>query len=125
MDDKMGGYDTDTRGNDVHIPSWLPTGSFSKVVERIKTDENLWLKSTGGKNAVIMDGANRGNEITLAEIFKEDDPYFVSIGNGKYKIATGENPTLDGDPEYLANSDGNYFVVNINKIRDEIITGLN
>ena len=125
MDDKMGGYDKDTRGNDVHIPSWLPTGSFSKVVERIKADENLWLKSSNGKNAVIADGANRGNEITLAEIFKEGDPYFVSIGNGKYRIATGEDPTSDGDPEYLMNSDGNYFVININKIRDEIITGIN
>jgi len=127
FDDDFGGFDKDTRGNQVHIPSWLPNGSFNNVIERLKTNENLWLKSSSnGKNAIIAEGTNRGNEITLSEIFKEGDPYFVSIGNGKYKIATGENPTKDGaDEEYLMNSDGGYFVININKIRDEIITGMN
>jgi len=127
FDNKFGGYDNDTRGNQVHIPTWLENGSFSGVIERMKKDENLWLKSSSlGTNAVIGDGSLKGNEITLAEIFKEDDPYFVSVGNGKYKIAMGENPTdQDGEPEYLMNSDGGYFIININKVRDEIITGMN
>ena len=101
--------------------------SFEDVIERMKGDENLWLKaSSNGKNAIIGDGALKGEEITLAEIFKNDDPYFVSVGNGKYKIAMGENPTEDGaDPEFLMNSDGGYFIININNIRDEIITGMN
>ncbi len=127
FDNKFGGYDNDTRGNQVHIPTWLENGSFSGVIERMKKDENLWLKSSSlGTNAVIGDGSLKGNEITLAEIFKENDPYFVSVGNGKYKIAMGENPTdQDGEPEYLMNSDGGYFIININKVRDEIITGMN
>ena len=37
----------------------------------------------------------------------------------------GENPTENGDPEFLMNSDGGYFIININNIRDEIITGMN
>jgi hypothetical protein len=38
----------------------------------------------------------------------------------------GEDPTEPGaEPEYLMNSDCGYFVININKIRDEIITGMN
>ena len=50
----------------------------------------------------------------------------MTIGNGKYKIAMGENPTEPGaEPEYLMNKDGGYFIININKIRDEIITGMN
>jgi len=125
--DKNGGFDTDTRGNMVHIPPWLKNGDFDNVIERMKLDENLWLKaSMNGKNAIIGDGALQGEEITLAEIFKENDPYFVSVGNGKYKVAMGENPTDNGaDAEYLMNTDGGYFIININNIRDEIITGMN
>ena len=127
FDNSFGGYDEDTRGNKVHIPTWLENGTFEDVIERMKENENLWLKaSSNGKNAIIGDGALKGEEITLAEIFKENDPYFVSVGNGKYKIAMGENPTEDGaDAEYLMNSDGKYFIININNIRDEIITGMN
>ena len=127
FDNAFGGYDEDSRGNKVHIPTWLENGSFGDVIERMKEDENLWLKaSSNGKNAIVGDGALKGEEISLAEIFKTDDPYFVSVGNGKYKIAMGENPTEDGaDAEYLMNSDGKYFIININNIRDEIITGMN
>ena len=69
----------------------------------MKEDENLWLKaSMDGKNAIVGDGALKGEEITLKEIFANDDPYFVSVGNGKYKIAMGEDPTKAGaDPEFL------------------------
>ena len=123
---KMGGYDEDTRGNMVHIPTWLENGTFEDVIERMKGDENLWLKaSSNNNNAIVGDGALKGEEITLSEIFKADDPYFVSVGNGKYKIAMGEDPTENGDPEFLMNSDGGYFIININNIRDEIITGMN
>ena len=126
FDSNFGGYDKDTRGNQVHIPPWLENGKFEDIVERFKADENLWLKaSVLESNAIIGDGALKGEEITLAEIFKEDDPYFVSVGNGKYKVAMGENPTEPGsEPEYLMNKDGGYFIININKIRDEIITGM-
>ena len=127
FDNKFGGFDNDSRGNKVHIPAWLENGSFKDVIERMQSDENLWLKaSSNGKNAIIGDGTLKGNEITLNEIFKEDPPYFVSVGNGKYKVAMGEDPTKDGaDAEYLMNSDGKYFIININNIRDEIITGMN
>ena len=122
-----GGYDNDTRGNKIHIPTWLPNGQFSDVIERLKSDENLWLKaSSNGENAIIGDGLKSGDEITLSQIFKTNDPYFVSVGNGKYKVAMGEDPTEPGaEPEYLMNSDGGYFIININNIRNEIITGMN
>ena len=126
-----GGFDNDTRGNQVHISTWLENGSFSNVVKRLEADENLWLKaSSNGKNAIIGDGSKAGEEISLKEIFKEQDPYFVSVGNGKYRIAMGEDPTdPNGEPEYLMSSDSTpnkelYFIININNIRDEIETGL-
>mgnify|MGYP006089978347 CR=1 FL=1 len=126
-----GGFDNDTRGNQVHISTWLENGSFSNVVKRLEADENLWLKaSSNGKNAIIGDGSKAGEEITLKEIFKEEDPYFVSVGNGKYRIAMGEDPTdPNGEPEYLMSSDSTlnkelYFIININNIRAEIETGL-
>ena len=126
-----GGFDNDTRGNQVHISTWLENGSFSNVVKRLKDEENLWLKaSSNGKNAIIGDGSKAGEEISLKEIFKEQDPYFVSVGNGKYRIAMGEDPTdPNGEPEYLMSSDSTpnkelYFIININNIRDEIETGL-
>ena len=127
FNESFGGYDTDTRGNMVHIPPWIETGSFDNVIERMKEDENLWLKaSMDGKNAIVGDGALRGEEITMKDIFANDDPYFVSVGNGKYKIAMGEDPTKAGaDPEFLMSSEGKYFIININNIKNEILTGMN
>ena len=34
-----GGYDNDTRGNKVHIPTWLKNGEFGNVIERMKVAE--------------------------------------------------------------------------------------
>jgi hypothetical protein len=123
----MGGFDEDTRGNMVWIPPWIENGKFDDIIERLKSDEKLWLKaSSNGQNGIIGDGPNLGKEITLSEIFKEKDPYFVSVGNGKYKIAMGDDPTEEGaEPEYVMNSDGGFFIINLNLIRSEIITGLN
>ena len=118
FDKKMGGFDENTRGTMVHIPPWLQRGKFENVVEMLKTDPQLVLKaSSNGKSAVAMDGEE-------VNIFTNEDPYFVSVGNGKYKIANGDNPITGNDPEYLLNSDGGYFIIDINKIKAEIITGI-
>ena len=124
---KNGGFDEDTRGNMVWIPPWVENGKFGDIIERLKSDEKLWLKaSSNGQNGVIGDGSKLGEEITLSEIFKERDPYFVGVGNGKYIIAMGEDPTEEeAEPEYVMNSDGGFFTINLNLIRNEIITGLN
>jgi hypothetical protein len=125
FDNNFGGFDNDTRGNMVHIPTWLENGSFGDVIKRFKADRNgyeLFKKASSNGELPIVNG----EKFNISEIFKEQDPYFVSVGNGKYKVAMGENPTKDGaDAEYLMNSDGGYFIININNIRDEIITGMN
>ena len=118
FDTKMGGFDENTRGTMVHIPPWLQRGKFENVIEMLKTDPQLVLKaSSNGKSAVAMDGEE-------VNIFTNEDPYFVSVGNGKYKIANGDNPVTGQNPEYLLNSDGGYFIIDINKIKAEIITGI-
>jgi len=118
FDKKMGGFDENTRGTMVHIPPWLQRGKFENVVEMLKTNPQLVLKaSSNGKSAVAMDGEE-------VNIFTNEDPYFVSVGNGKYKIANGDNPVTGQNPEYLLNSDGGYFIIDINKIKSEIITGM-
>ena len=118
FDKKMGGFDENTRGTMVHIPPWLKRGKFENVIEMLKTDPQLVLKaSSNGKSAVAMDGEE-------VNIFTNEDPYFVSVGNGKYKIANGDNPVTGQNPEYLLNSDGGYFIIDINKIKAEIITGM-
>jgi len=118
FDTKMGGFDENTRGTMVHIPPWLKRGKFENVIEMLKTDPQLILKaSSNGKSAIDING----NEVN---IFTNEDPYFVSVGNGKYKIANGDNPVTGQNPEYLLNSDGGFFIIDINKIKAEIITGM-
>jgi len=119
FDKKMGGVDETTRGTMVHIPSWLENGKFEDVIDMLKDNPELVLKSSSNnKMAVSLSGEEFSN------IFTNEDPYFVSIGNGKYKVANGDNPFEGGDPEYLLNSDGGYFVIDINKIKADIITGI-
>jgi len=119
FDKKMGGVDETTRGTMVHIPSWLENGKFENVIDMLKDNPELVLKSSSNnKMAVSLTGEEFSN------IFTNEDPYFVSIGNGKYKVANGDNPFEGGDPEYLLNSDGGYFVIDINKIKADIITGI-
>ena len=120
-DTKMGGFDETTRDTMVHIPGWLENGKFTDVTDMLKEDPALVIKaSSNGKAAIDING----NE--FKNIFTNQDPYFVSVGNGKYIIANGDNPHEFGsDPEYLLNSDGGYFVINLNNIRSEIITRMN
>ena len=122
---EFGGFDEDTKGNMVHIPPWMPRGDFEKVIERFNKDidgRKLFKKASSNGELPVLNGKT----INVSEIFFEQDPYFVSVGNGRYRIAMGENPNEFGaEPEFLLNSDGGVFIININQIRDEIITGLN
>ena len=117
----MGGFDINERKNMVAIPPWLQEGKFKDVEELLKTKPELFTKaSTNGKNPQI-----NGEEFLPSQVFLEQNPYFVSVGNGKYKIAMGENPlTLGGDHEYLFNTDNQLFIIDLNNIKAEITTEL-
>ena len=117
----MGGFDMNSRKNMVAIPPWLEEGKFKDVEELLKSNPELFTQaSSNGKNPQI-----NGEEFLPSQVFLEQNPYFVSVGNGKYKIAMGENPlTLGGDHEYLFNTDNQLFIIDINKIKAEITTQL-
>jgi len=117
FDTKMGGFDENTRGTMVHIPPWLQRGKFENVIEMLKTDTELFSKATNNKKAISLNGEEFNN------IFKDEDPYFVSVGNGKYKVANGDHPVTGQDPEYILNEDGGFLIIDINLIKSEIITG--
>ena len=121
FDKEMGAFDEDSRGNAVHIPPWLERGKFEDVIEMFKDQPELFKIASSNDLLPMLDG----EDYNVAEIF-EQDPHFVSVGNGKYKIAQGEHPSVSGaEEEYLMNSDGGIFVIDINKIKSEIITGIN
>jgi len=115
-----GGFDENSRGTAVHIPPWVERGTFEDIIEMLKEYPIVLKKSSSNGEFAVTD---KGEE--FVNIFQNTDPYFVSIGNGKYKLANGDNPfTPGGEPEFLLNSDGGFFIIDINKIKTEIITRL-
>jgi putative sterol carrier protein len=114
-----GGFD-EWNGNKVHIPNWIREGKFDDVVELLKDNlELVDMASSNDQAPVDVTGK------TINNIFENQDPYFVSVGDGLYKIAMGENPKEFGaEEEYAMSSDGGYFVINLNKIKEDIITSL-
>ena len=121
FDKKMGGFDKNSRGNTVHIPPWLENGKFDDIEKMLNDDAKLvTLASSNGKDPIDINGN------TVKNIFENQNPFFVSVGNGKYKIAQGENPIVfGGEPEYLMNTDGGFFIIDLNKIKSDIITKFN
>tara|TARA_R100001594_G_scaffold62723_2_gene97091 strand:- start:2234 stop:4312 length:2079 start_codon:yes stop_codon:yes gene_type:complete len=118
FDTKMGGFDKDTRGKAVHIPGWLKNGDFSNVIDKLKEDRALFHKASSGQIGQTEDG----EEITFTDIFKERDPIFVSVGNGKYVMAMGDDPREVGaEEEYVMNDQGRFFVIDINLIQGDLI----
>ena len=118
FDTKMGGFDEDTRGKLVHIPPWLKNGDFSNVIDKLKEDRALFHKASSGQIGQTEDG----EEITFTDIFKERDPIFVSVGNGKYIMAMGDDPREVGaEAEFVMNDQGRFFVIDINLIQGDLI----
>jgi len=121
FDKKMGGFDEDTRGNSVHIPTWFENGQFENVIEMFKDQPELFkLASSNGLLPML-----NGEDYNVKEIFAQD-PHFISVGNGTYLVAQGVHPSvMGGEEEYLMDSDGKPFKIDINKIKSQIISGIN
>jgi hypothetical protein len=119
----MGGFDENKRGNKVTIPPWLQEGKFEDVEKLLLSKPELFTKaSSNGKNPQI-----NGKEFLPSQVYMdgEQHPYFVSVGNGRYKIAMGENPLiLGGNHEYLFNTDNQLFIIDLKNIKAEITTEL-
>jgi len=115
----MGGFDKDTHGNPIHIPPWFERGKFTDVIEMLKANPDLVLKAANGMQAV---GAITGD--VFESIFSGEDPYFISVDDGVYKIANQGDPNTENDPGYVLNSNKGFFTINLNLIKSEILNGI-
>ena len=115
-------------GKMVHVPMWLKNDEFDDFVDWLKNNPAVVADASGsmidGKwnpgNAV---GKSNAGEIRPIQIFEGGDPYFVSIGYGKYKIAMEGHPSdANAEPRYaidgnFAKEGNNFFIIDFNKVR--------
>jgi len=123
---QFGGFDK-YNGLDVIIPAYVKNGNFSNIIDYLEKNENVLKKSGSYKdpqgNIVETLPLDRnGKEI---KIFSEKffgDPYFVTVGPGRYKISLSKPFGSNVQPEYLLNKNGGYFIVDLNKIKGDLGT---
>ena len=115
-------------GKEVHVPMWLKNDDFNDFVDWLKENPAVLADASGsmidGKwnpgNAV---GKSQAGEIRDIKIFEGGDPYFVSVGYGKYKIAMEGHPSdANAEPRYamdgnFAKEGNNFFIIDFNKVR--------
>ena len=119
----FGGIDR-YNGKYIAIPTFIKSGSFSDVVERLKEDKNLLNKALNGQ---VGKGAMRDGSLRDIDIFVNNpNPEFIAVGNGRYKISLGNHP-FDGQPRYVMTNTFDIFkgaqkplILDLNLIRNEI-----
>jgi hypothetical protein len=123
---EYGGFDK-YNGLDVIIPAYVRKGNFNSIVDYLEKNENILKKSGSytdpqGNLIETLPLDKNGKEI---KIFSEKffgDPYFVTVGPGKYKISLSKPYGKNTQPEYLLNKNGGYFIVDLNKIKGDLGT---
>lgn len=123
---QFGGFDK-YNGLEVIIPAYIKNGNFNSIVDYLEKNENILKKSGSYKDpqgnvieTLPLD--KNGKEI---KIFSEKffgDPYFVTVGPGRYKISLSKPYGSNVQPEYLSNKNGGYFIVDLNKIKGDLGT---
>ncbi len=115
-------------GKTVHVPMWLKNDDFDDFVSWVKENPAVLADASGsmidGKwhpgDAV---GRKTDGSTRPIQIFEGGDPYLISVGYGKYKVAIGNHPTdKNADPKYVQDGNfsqegNNFFVIDFNKIR--------
>ena len=130
-------------GHPIHITSWLEQDEIENIMSFLKGDDGtvnteMLLKATsvdtyeinadGERVPVTLKGKLLNTNKTAALIFDDGDPYLVSVGYGKYKIAMHNHPSSEVNPGYVV--DGNYIkknetdkdfpaILDFNKIRED------
>jgi len=123
---QFGGFDK-YNGLDVIIPAYVKNGNFNSIVDYLEKNENILKKSGSytdpqGNLIETLPLDKNGKEI---KIFSEKffgDPYFVTVGPGRYKISLSKPFGKNTQPEYLSNKNGGYFIVDLNKIKGDLGT---
>lgn len=123
---EFGGFDK-YNSLDVIIPAYIKKGNFNSIVDYLEKNENVLKKSGSytdpqGKTVETLPLDRNGKEI---KIFSEKffgDPYFITVGPGRYKISLSKPFGSNVQPEYLLNKNGGYFIVDLNKIKGDLGT---
>ena len=124
---KYGGV-ADYNNNAVHVPMWLKNDEFDDFVDWLKENPAMLAKASGttvdGKflpgDAV---GKDADGKIRNIQIFEGGDPYLVSVGYGKFKVAMQDHPSkANAEPRYaidgnFAKEGNNFFIIDFNKVR--------
>ena len=114
--------------NAVHVPMWLKNDEFNDFVDWLKENPAMLATASGttvdGKflpgDAV---GKSSDGKIRNIQIFEGGDPYLVSVGYGKFKVAMQDHPSkANADPKYaidgnFAKEGNNFFIIDFNKVR--------
>ncbi len=115
-------------GKMVHVPMWLKNDDFNDFVDWLKEHPAVIADASGsmidGKwNPGDPVGRTQDGKTRPIQIFEGGDPYFVSIGYGKYKIAMQDHPSdANAEPKYVidgnfAKEGNNHFIIDFNKVR--------
>ena len=122
---KVGGTAETSRGYKVHVPNFIKQDDFSKIEQILSNNPNLLQKAANNKIAINTEGKP-------LDIFKNENPHFVSVGYGKYIVFLGDHPT-DNEPNLIPVLNGlpdgkltnvDYFKINLNLIKDDLILEL-
>ncbi len=115
---KHGGFQEQDRGEMVIAPTWLKKGEFDNVQDLLEKEPVLLSKAVNG-SAVDINGK------PIFNIFANQKPYFVTVGPGRYIVAMGDNPIeVGGEPEYVLNDKGGFLIIDLNKIKSELLGAL-
>ena len=102
----------------VIAPTWLKKGEFDNVQDLLEKEPVLLSKAVNG-SAVDINGK------PIFNIFANQKPYFVTVGPGRYIVAMGDNPIdVGGEPEYVLNDKGGFLIIDLNKIKSELLGAL-
>jgi hypothetical protein len=107
---------------------WLKNDEFNDFVDWLKENPAMLATASGttvdGKflpgDAV---GKSSDGKIRNIQIFEGGDPYLVSVGYGKFKVAMQDHPSkANADPKYaidgnFAKEGNNFFIIDFNKVR--------
>ena len=129
------GGSTKYNGNEVHVPNWLERDEFEGIMAWLGTSPDNLKKATGYYTDAAGFSAGElvpgkpigmyGDEKRDLNIFEGGNPILISVGYGKYKVATGQHPSK-GDPKYaidgnFINQGNNHLIIDLNKIKLEWI----
>jgi hypothetical protein len=132
---KNGNYGGVAEYNDhnVHVPMYLKNNEFTDFVDWLKDNPDMLAKSSGteikgedefGGEFLPGDPVGKYNgKIRSIQIFENGEPFLISVGYGKFKVAMQDHPSdPNGDPRYVidgnfAKKGNNFFIIDFNKVR--------